>query len=492
MKIRKNKSQELAAAKAGISERSARRIESLATLPSQTPRRYWRSRADPFADVWDTEVVPLLKGAPKLMAVTLLRKLQDDHPERFSDGALRTLQRHIRHWRALEGPAKEVFFPQDHAPGQQGLSDFTDMGDLRITIADVSFPHILYHFVLAFSRWEHAEVVEGGESFEALSKGLQNALWQAGGAPLEHRSDSLSAAFKNLAQEEDFTARYTALLDHYGMAGTRNNRGLSHENGSVEASHRYLKEAIEQALLLRGHRDFEDRASYEGFVREAVMRRNRRNAAAFRIEREQLQDLPERRTTDFVEQEARVTRCSTFTVRGVLYSAPSRLIGHRLKVRLYSDRLECFLSGALVLRLTRGRRSPINGRGRVIDYRHFVDALKRKPQAFKGLVFRDALFPREAYRRMWEQLECRLAQRQACQTIVALLEMAARDGVEGVLAERLQALLAVGALPDVKRLREEFAPRKLELPLITVEMPMARVYDALLPSEQTDELEVAA
>jgi hypothetical protein len=492
MKIRKNKSQELAAAKAGISERSARRIESLATLPSQTPRRYWRSRVDPFADVWDAEVMPLLKGAPKLMAVTLLRKLQDDHPERFPDGVLRTLQRHIRHWRALEGPAKEVFFPQEHAPGQQGLSDFTAVGDLRITIADVSFPHILYHFVLAFSRWEHAEVVEGGESFEALSKGLQNALWQAGGVPQEHRSDSLSAAFKNLAQEEDFTVRYTALLDHYGMAGTRNNRGLSHENGSVEASHRYLKEAIEQALLLRGHRDFEDRAAYEGFVREAVMRRNRRNAAAFRIEREQLQELPQRRTTDFVEEEARVTRCGTFTVRGVLYSAPSRLIGHRLKVRLYSDRLECFLSGALVLTLARGRRSPINGRGRMIDYRHFVDALKRKPQAFKGLVFRDELFPREAYRRMWEQLECRLPQRQACQTIVALLEMAARDGVEGVLAERLQALLAAGELPDVKRLREEFAPRKVELPLITVEMPMARVYDALLPSEQTDELEVAA
>jgi len=492
MKIRKNKSQELAAAKAGLSERSARRIESSVTLPSRRPRRHWRSRADPFADVWDAEVVPLLKGAPKLMAVTLLRKLQDDHPERFGDGVLRTLQRHIRHWRAVEGPAKEVFFPQDHAPGRRGLSDFTAMGELRITIADVSFPHILYHFVLAFSRWEHAEVVEGGESFEALSKGLQNALWQAGGVPQEHRSDSLSAAFKNLAQEEDFTVRYTALLDHYGMAGTRNNRGLSHENGSVEASHRYLKEAIEQALLLRGHRDFEDRAAYEGFVREAVMRRNRRNAAAFRIEREQLQELPQRRTTDFVEEEARVTRCGTFTVRGVLYSAPSRLIGHRLKVRLYSDRLECFLSGALVLTLARGRRSPINGRGRMIDYRHFVDALKRKPQAFKGLVFRDELFPREAYRRMWEQLECRLPQRQACQTIVALLEMAARDGVEGVLAERLQALLAAGELPDVKRLREEFAPRKVELPLITVEMPMARVYDALLPSEQTDELEVAA
>ena len=431
-------------------------------------------------------MLPLLKGAPQLMAITLLRKLQDDHPERFPDGVLRTLQRHIRQWRALEGPPKEVFFPQEHAPGHRGLSDFTAMGELRITIANAPFVHLLYHFVLAFSRWEHAEVVIGGESFEALSKGLQNALWQAGGAPQEHRTDSLSAAFKNLTEAEDFTVRYTALLAHYGMAGTRNNRGLSHENGSVESPHRYLKAALEQALLLRGHRDFADRAAYEGFVCEAVMRRNRRNAAAFRIERAQLQELPIRRSTDFVEEEARVTRCGTFTVRAILYSAPSRLIGHRLKVRLYSDRLDCYLSGALVLTLARGTRAPGTGRGRVLDYRHFIDALKRKPQAFKGLVFRDALFPREAYRRTWEQLDRQLPQRQACQTIVALLAMAAHDGVEGVLAQRLEALLVAGELPDVKRLREEFAPHQAALPQITVEIPAASVYDVLLPSAHAD------
>jgi hypothetical protein len=483
MSYRKHHPQELAAAKAGMSERSARRVERDAVLPSQEPRRYWRSRPDPFAEVWETEVVPLLKNAPQLMAITILRKLQEDHLEGFPDGVVRTLQRRIRQWRALEGPPKEVFFPQEHAPGDRGLSDFTDMGDLNVTITGAGFAHRLYHFVFAFSRWEYAEVVDSGESFEALSKGLQNALWQAGGAPHEHRTDSLSAAFKNLKDEEDFTARYTALLDHYGMAGTRNNRGQSHENGSVESSHRYLKEAVDQALLLRGHRDFDARASYETFVREAVMRRNRRNAAAFRIEREQLLDLPLRRTTDFVEEEARVTRCGTFTVRGILYSAPSRLIGHRLKVRLYSDRLDCYLSGALVLTLARGVRSPINGRGRMIDYRHFIEALKRKPQAFKGLVFRDALFPREAYRRTWEQLAEKLTQRQACQTIVGLLELAAKDGIEAVLAQRLDALLVAGELPNLKLLREEFAPCHPELPQVAVKIPAASSYDALLLGE---------
>lgn len=483
MSYRKHHTQELAAAKAGMSGRSARRVERDAMLPSQQPRRYWRSRPDPFAEVWETEVVPLLKNGPQLMAITILRKLQEDHLEGFPDGVVRTLQRRIRQWRALEGPPKEVFFPQDHAPGERGLSDFTDMGDLNIAIAGVPFAHRLYHFVFAFSRWEYAEVVDSGESFEALSKGLQNALWQAGGAPHEHRTDSLSAAFKNLKEEEDFTARYTALLDHYGMAGTRNNRGQSHENGSVESSHRYLKEAVDQALLLRGHRDFEGRAAYETFVREAVMRRNRRNAAAFRIEREQLLDLPLRRTTDFVEEEARVTRCGTFTVRAILYSAPSRLIGHRLKVRLYSDRLDCYLSGALVLTLARGVRSPINGRGRMIDYRHFIDALKRKPQAFKGLVFRDALFPREAYRRTWERLAEKLTQRQACQSMVGLLELAAKDGIEAVLAQRLDALLVAGELPNLKGLREEFAPCHPELPQVAVKIPAASSYDALLLGE---------
>ncbi|MCG1042052.1 IS21 family transposase [Mycetohabitans sp. B8] len=481
MSKRKHHSQQIAAAKAGISVRSARRIEREATLPSQKPRRYWRSRPDPFAQVWQSEVVPMLLNAPQLQAITILRKLQDEHPGQYPDSTRRTLERRVRQWRATSGPPKEVFFPQQHEPGARGLSDFTDMAELRVTIAGVLFEHRLYHFVLAFSRWEYANVVEGGESFEALSMGLHNALWQAGGCPREHRTDSLSAAFRNLQQEDDFTVRYAALLEHYGMAGTRNNRGQGHENGSVESSHRYLKEAIDQALMSRGHRDFENRAAYEEFVRENVMRRNRRNAAAFRLEREQLVDLPLRRTSDFVEAEARVTRCSTFTVRGILYSAPSRLIGHRLKVRVYSDRLDCYLFGALVLSTPRGSRAGNNRRA--LNYRHFIEGLKRKPQAFKGLAFRDQLFPREAYRRTWEQLEQRLTQREACRTMVGLLELAALDGVEAVLATRLNTLLVDGQLPELKALREEFAPREADYPVINVQIPPASAYDALLGTE---------
>jgi hypothetical protein len=234
MTKRKGHTQEVAAAKAGMSVRTARRVAQATALPSQKPERDWRTRTNPFADVWDGEIVPLLRSTPKLKAITLLQKLQEDHVNRFPDSMRRTLERHIRQWRALEGPSKEVFFPQTYEPGVRGLSDFTHMDQLGVTIACIAFSHMLYHFVLAYSRWEYASVVDGGESFQALATGLQNALWQAGGCPLEHRSDSLSAAFKNRQEEEDFTVRYKALLDHYGMAGTRNNRGLGHEYGAVK------------------------------------------------------------------------------------------------------------------------------------------------------------------------------------------------------------------------------------------------------------------
>ncbi|MGF6659072.1 hypothetical protein QF000_000716 [Paraburkholderia atlantica] len=324
----------------------------------------------------------MLANAPQLQAVTILPKLQDDHPGEYRDSTRRTLERRVRHWRATSGSPKEVFFPQLHEPGARGLSDFTDMAELRVTIAGVPFEHRLYHFVLAFSRWEYAMLLKVARASKHV-QGTAKRTLAGWGMSARASTDSLSAAFRNLADEDDFAVRYAALLEHYGMTGTRNNRGLGHENGSVESSHRYLKEAIDQALMLRGHRDFIDRAAYDEFLREVVMRRNRRNAAAFRLEREQLMDLPLRRTRDFVEEEARVTRCSTFTVRGILYSAPSRLIGHRLKVRVNGDRLDWYLSGALVHITSRGSRGGDNRHA--LNYRHFIESLKRKLQSHRWI-----------------------------------------------------------------------------------------------------------
>ena len=184
----------------------------------------------------------------------------------------------------MVGPEQDVIFRQEHEPGRFGLSDFTDTSALGVTVAGVVLGHRLYHFRLAFSGFQHAHVVLGGESFVALAEGLQNALWALGGAPREHRSDSLSAAFCNLDRDaqEDLTLRYQGLMRHYGMIPTRNNLGVAHENGSIESSHGHLKKALEDALLLRGSRDFDDLDGYRRFVDEIVGRTQRQQSQADR------------------------------------------------------------------------------------------------------------------------------------------------------------------------------------------------------------------
>ena len=278
--------------------------------------------------------------------------------------------------------------------------------------------------------------------------------------------------------EADLTRRYDALCAHYRMAPTRNNRGVAHENGAIESGHGHLKAAIRDALLMRGSAEFAGLVDYRAFVDEVVGRRNAAQGKRIAAERAHLQALPTNRTTDFEEVIVTVSSTGGFTLRKVFYTVPSRLIGHRLKVRIYGDRLDCYLSGAPVHSTARGSRAADNRHA--LDYRHFIDSLKRKPQAFRGLAFRDALFPRDAYRRTWEKLEAQLTQRQACKTIVGLLELAGHHGVEALLAERLDALLEAGKLPDLKQLRDEFAPRQALCPEVVVEMPPVAVYDELL------------
>ncbi|KND54506.1 Mobile element protein [Candidatus Paraburkholderia kirkii] len=215
----------------------------------------------------------------------------------------RTLERRIRDWRALHGEEHDVMFRQVHEPGRLGLSDFTEMDSLGVTVAGVALDHRLYHFRPACSGFEHAHVILGGESYVALAEGLQNAIWALGGAPREHRSDSLSAAFRNLDADarKDLTTRYDALCAHYGMQPTRNNRGVAHENGAIESPHGHLKSAVRDALLLRGSHDFDNLGSYRRFIDEIVGRINARNGKRIELERALLQPLPVQRTCDYEE-----------------------------------------------------------------------------------------------------------------------------------------------------------------------------------------------
>jgi transposase InsO family protein len=478
--LRGKLTQEAAAAKSGISVSSARRVERRGVLPSQREPRDWRTRVDPLLEVWDGEVVPLLEGAPRLMAVTVLEELQRRHPGRFGESVLRTLQRRMRAWRARHGEEREIFFAQEHPPGRLGLSDFTVADELGICIAGVGFAHRLYQFSFAHSGWRHARVVQGGESFQALSAGLQEALWMAGGVPEEHRTDSLSAAFNNLAEHEELTRRYEALCEHYAMRASRNNPGESHENGAIESRQGSLKRSLEQALLLRGTREFDELAAYEQFVAEVVRRLNARCARAWEIERVRLKPLPVRRTVDFEEIDARVSKFGTFSAKSALYSVPSRLAGHRLKVRLYGTYLEAWLGGVKVFECERLYGSTQNRHPKRIDWRHMLPSLKRKPGAFARWVLREAMFPRSEYAQAWQSIRERLEERAACRLMVDLLDLAEQANVVAELAGVLAQLHEHAELPDIEALRERFAPRTSEMPSVQVVLPAAAVYDELL------------
>ncbi len=490
MDLRSKHDQATAAAKAAISVASARRIEGDPRLPSQKKSpRHWRTREDPLAAVWESEIIPLLEQAPGLRPITVLHELQRRYPDVYEDNVRRTLERRICQWRALKGPEKVVMFPQAPVAGQVAQSDFSHMDDVGVTIAGATFDHMIYHLALPFSGFEHVEPVIGGESFVALAGGLQNALTLLGGAPKEHRTDSLSAAFRNLDPDaaEDQTRRYEALLAHYGMTPTRNNRGVAHENGSIESRHGHAKDRVKQALMLRGHADFADLDAYRMFIGELVAAHNARRLRPIEFERSLLQPLPTSRAMDWEETTVRVTTHSGFSFRRVFYTVPSRLIGRRLRLRAFADRIEAFLGAVCVLSLRR-ERPPAGRRAHVVDYRHVIASLKVKPGALIGLIYRDALWPRPAYRRAFEALLRATTPRRACRIAVGLLALAHERACEADLAVELDALLDAGDLPDLEDLGRRFSsPVSPMAPAVRVLMPPASSYDALINSDRLTE-----
>lgn len=292
--------QETAAAKGGKSVRTGRRIEKGEHQPQCRKPHDWRTRADPLLEVWESELVPLLLGQPKLQAMTLYEYLQQKYPGKYGSSILRTLQRRVQQWKASSGPPLEVMFEQLHRPGVMGLSDFTKLKQVKITIAGKPFEHLLYHYRLAYSSWQSVQVILGGESFIALCQGLQNAVDKSGGCPLEHRSDSLSAAYRNLGgrTDEDLTQMYQRLCQHYRMRPTRNNRGIAHENGSIESPHGYFKNRLHQALLLRGSCDFDTIADYQGFIVQVIEVLNGKIYQKFQEEQDYLHPIPSHRYPD--------------------------------------------------------------------------------------------------------------------------------------------------------------------------------------------------
>ena len=462
-----------AAAKAGMDEKTARRWRDCGMFPSESKVEHtWRTRPDPFEDVWE-EVRARLAVNPGFEAKTLFEDLQCRYPERFSDGQIRSLQRRIKAWRALEGPQKEVFFPQVHDPGKLCESDFTRMGKLEITIQGQFFDHLVYHFVLSYSNWETGMICFS-ESFESLSEGLQSALWQLGGVPKAHRTDRLSTAVHKADSPEEFTQRYRALLKHYDIDTEATNAESPNENGDVEQRHHRFKKALDQALLLRGNRDFASREEYAAFLKKLFAQLNAGRRERFKDELEVLRPLPARRLEACKRLKVKVGPSSTVRLLHNVYSVDSRLIGETVEVRLYMEHLEIWYAQRLVDKLPRIRGEEKHR----IEYRHIIDWLLRKPGAFENYRYREDLFPSHRFRMAYDALK------KNAKAYLALLNLAAKQG-EARVDDAVRVLLEKGDVPDaqsVERLlgssEKVSAPTEVEIAEVDLE-----IYDSLLSQE---------
>lgn len=420
---------EVSATRSGMDEKTARKYRNLDQLPSELKAgrsRNWRTREDPFEEIWGI-VKPFLDLNDGLEAKTLFQYLQREYPGRFSDGQLRTFQRRVKNWRALEGPAREVYFPQKHKPGKLSQSDFTHMTDLGITLNGLPFDHMIYHFVLTYSNWESCTICFS-ESFESLSEGLQNSLWRLGGVPEQHQTDRLTAAVNKPDNPEEFTRKYQGLLSHYKLNGHKTNPASPHENGDVEQRHYRFKKAVDQALILRGSRDFGSRGEYKAFLHYLLKQLNQGRLSRFKEEQALLRPLPSRRLDACSRFDIRVGPSSTIRVKHNVYSVHSRLIKERVTVRLYSDHLEVWYGQRRIENIPR-----LHGSSKYyIQYRHIIDWLVRKPGAFENYRYRSDLFPTSRFRIAYDSLHNRHTPSKASKEYLRILQLAARENETGV------------------------------------------------------------
>ena len=437
-------------------------------------QREWKWRQthkDVFADIWPV-VEEMLGKEPGLQGQSLMQWLIDLDGEKYCWTQLRTLQRRIRKWRALKGPDQEVMFPQRHIPGKQSQSDWTHCNELCVTIAGQPFEHMLFHFMLPFCRWETA-FISHSESFDSLTTGYAKATAELGATTTEHRTDNLTAAVTNYGNSHVFTERWIAFLKHYDVEPSKNNAGVSHENGSVEKSHDLLKNALDQALKLRGSKDFTSVAQYEKFIRRILDQRNKGRKERLEEEMAAMKGIPQHGWNDPKEAGPTVTAFSTITVDKALYSVPSRLIGRVLRALIYPEIVRVFLDRHLVQEMPR-----LAPGARRINYRHVVAHLLRKPGAFQAYQYREELFPTVVFRQAYDVLVAKRPER-ADKEYLSILHQAS-VGSEQDIESALSILLQANQLPlsaSVKELVQDTFPE--QLPSVYIAPPDLCSFDEL-------------
>jgi hypothetical protein len=400
----------LAAIRAGMDRKTARKYVSTGKLPSESVApRSWRTHADAFLEHW-SELEAMLIESPALEAKTLFELLLEKYPGLYDEGQLRTLQRRVKAWRAEHGPEKDVVLAQLHRPGEAAQTDFTWATELAVTIMGQAFVHMLCVFTLPFSNWRWATVCLS-ESIAALRCGIQRALFQLGRVPEVHQTDNSTAATHRIPDgksvidmgdsKRPFNDDYLAIMRHFGMKPRTTAVAAKEQNGDVEAANGALKRALDQALLVRGSRDFESREAWQSFIDEVLRKANHRRGQRVTVELAAMRELNVDKLPDFVEEDVRVSEWSTVRVKHCAYSVPSRLIGEWVKVRVFEDRIEVRYAGKEQISCERLRGRNLHR----IDYRHVIWSLVRKPGGFARYVYREELFPSLVFRRAYDAIQ---------------------------------------------------------------------------------------
>jgi len=477
--MRKHGKVGLAGARAGMHRNTASKYLGLGKLPSELKQpRDWQTRADPFEEDWP-ELKARLKDAPELEARALFEDLQSRKPDTYHAGQLRTLQRRIKQWRALEGPPKEVFFAQEHRPGEAAQTDFTSANELAIVIAGEPFPHLLCQVVLPYSNWQWATACRS-ESMLALQRGVQSAVFRLGRVPTYHQTDNSTAATHDLRTgKRGFNEDYSALMRHLVMEPRTVKIGAKEQNGDVESLNGVLKRRLEQHLLLRGSREFTSVEQYEAWLQEKLEAANRLRQKRVEQELAVMKPLQVRRLPEYTETEVTVTSWSTIRVKNSTYSVPSRLRGESVRVRVYDERLEVYYGGVHQLSVERllGRN------GHRINYRHIIWSLVQKPGAFERYRYRDDLFPSLTFRRTYDALCEGTERRKADMSYLRILHLAAST-MESEVESALELLLDAGVRPGYRATKDLVAPDQPTVPEVVAGEVDLREYDTLLEQSE--------
>lgn len=472
----------VSALKANTSRPTARKYVRAGKSPAELQTKHsWRTRPDPLSGIWP-QAEAMLEAAPELEAKALFEHLSARCPGEMEERHLRTFQRRVRQWHLQHGPDKEVFFPQDRVPGQAMQLDWTHASELGITIRGQKYEHLLCHVVLPCSNWEWATRCRS-ESLLSLRHGLQESLQRLGKVPLELQIDNSTAATHQIASglaEREFNKDFLSICEHFGLRPRTINIECPNENGDVESANGHLKRRLVQHLLLRGSRDFESEAAYEDFLGQVLNQANARRAKAVEQELAVMRALPPTRLSEYEEVYCPVSKYSTIRVKKVGYSVPARLIGQEVKVEVSENQLQVYFGRELLLTLPR----ECGDRGVVLDYRHVIDHLLRKPGAFERYRYREELFLSPLFREAYDQLIAKHGPRHGTLEYLRLLKLTS----ETKLVEVELMLVEYTSPPyppwSVEGLRQLLQPRASAPITLTELQPDCRPYDALLSSKE--------